>query len=82
MDGMPLVEMVDPNDNARRRFQYRRIGIHDPLRGLIGIQRRVLTRDGSPMDDGSPWETYTLEEFAALNAARGQYHPILDPLGL
>lgn len=74
IDGATIVEMVDPNDNARRRFQYRRSG--------SGIERRMLRADGSPMMDGSPWEEYTAADLASLRAARGQFHPILDPLGL
>jgi hypothetical protein len=69
-DGRLTVELVDPNDNARRRFQYRRAG--------EGIDRRILQSDGEPMLDGSPWEPCDL---AIMRAARGNYHPILDPLG-
>lgn len=71
VDGSTVVEIVDPNDGARRRFQYRRIG--------ETVERRVLQANGSPMLDGSPWEAVDLE---ALRAVRGRYHPILDPLGL
>jgi hypothetical protein len=70
-DGRLTVELVDPNDNARRRFQYRRAG--------EGIERRILQSDGEPMLDGSPWEPCDLN---AMRAARANYHPILDPLGL
>jgi hypothetical protein len=63
-----MVSMVDPNDNARSRYQYR-IGDH-------GLERRVAT------EDGSPWTAYTDGEMAALRAQRGNWHPILDPLGL
>lgn len=75
-DGQRTVEMGDPNDNAGRRYQYRR-----SLDG--GLERRVLRDDGTPMGDtGSPWEPYTDGDLAALRAVRGDYHPILDPLGL
>jgi hypothetical protein len=74
IDGVTVVEMVDPNDNARRRFQYRR--------SEAGLQRRILRADGAPLVDGSPWEEFAAHELAALYATRGQYHPILDPLGL
>ena len=30
---------------------------------------------------GSPWETMTVDEIGSLLANRGEYHPILDPLG-
>jgi len=65
------IELVDPNDNAQRRFQYRREG--------EGLERRMLQADGRPFDDGSPWEPCDL---AAMRAGRGIYHPILDTLGL
>lgn len=75
-DGRATVEMRGPNDNARRRHQYRR----SPDGGL---ERRTLTAAGTPYaDTGSPWEPYSLTDLAALRAQRGQYHPILDPLGL
>jgi hypothetical protein len=70
IDGQDVIELRDPNDNAQRRFQYRR--------SADGIDRRVLTRDDQPMRDGSPWEPVDLP---ALRAVRGTYHPILDPLG-
>ena len=73
IDGRRVVEMLDPNDNARRRFQYRRIG--------DGLERRVLRSDGSPFrDTGSPWEP--VDDLDRMRAMRGHYHPILDPLGL
>ena len=75
IDGRKVVEMVDPNDNARHRYQYRRS--EDGA-----LERRVLRSDGSPDADGSPWEPYSPEELASLCAMRSQYHPILDPLGL
>lgn len=74
VDGQTVVEMVDPNDGARARYQYR-------ARGHC-IERRVLCADGAPMIGGSPWELLTAADVAALHAVRGQYHPILDPLGL
>lgn len=76
IEGRKTVETVDPNDGARRRFHYRR----SPGGGL---ERRILRSDGSPfIDTGSPWEPYTAREIAAMAAQRGEYHPILDPLGL
>lgn len=76
MGGRKTIEMVDPNDGMRRRFQYRRT--EDG-----GLERRVLRHDGSPFGDtGSPWEPYTAREIAGMAAQRGEYHPILDPLGL
>lgn len=75
-DGRKTVELRDANDNAKRRFQYRRVG-------LAAIQRRVLTADGKPfIDTGSPWELMTFDEVAQLHSVRGEYHPILDPLGI
>lgn len=71
IDGRTVVEMIDTNDGSRARYQYRRAG--------AGIERRVLAPDGTPdIDSGSRWEPVNL---AALMAVRGQYHPILDPLG-
>lgn len=76
VDGRRVVEMRDPNDNARRRFQYRAA-----LGG--GLEARVLRADGQPFDDsGSPWERRSAAELAEMRAQRGEYHPILDPLGL
>jgi len=70
-----LVEMTDPNDGSMSRYQYRRLD--------DGIERRILAHDGSPFrDTGSPWEPLSRNEIAALRAVRGEYHPILDPLGL
>lgn len=77
-DGRATVELRDPNDNARRRFQYRRT-----LDGVVPLERRVLASDGQSFrDTGSPWEAMSWEDFAALQSVRGAYHPILDPLGL
>ncbi|OFW37670.1 MAG: hypothetical protein A3J29_06255 [Acidobacteria bacterium RIFCSPLOWO2_12_FULL_67_14b] len=77
IDERPTVQLIDTNDNARRRFQYRRT-----LDGT-GIERRVLAHDGRPFrDTGSPWEPLSWLDIAALEAVRGTYHPILDPLGL
>ena len=76
VDGKRTVELRDPNDNARCRFQYRRT--EDG-----GMERRVLRENGEPfLDSGSPWEQYTDDEIARLRVMRGAYHPILDPLGL
>jgi len=71
VDGQPAIEMRDPNDNAKRRYQYRAAD--------AGIERRVLRADGSPyLDTGSPWEPMTDADLASLEAAHGAYHPILD----
>ena len=76
IDDQRAVELRDPNDNAKRRFQYRR-----SLDG--GLERRMLREDGSAfIDTGSPWEPYSEHELASLRSMRGQYHPILDSLGL
>jgi hypothetical protein len=75
VDGERVVEMVDPNDNARRRYQYRATGGGT-------LETRILRADGSPMLEGSAWEAYADNELAALRGVRGTYHPILDPLGL
>lgn len=74
-DGIPTVEMIDPNDNARHRYQYRRTTDG-------GIERRVLRADSSLDLDGSPWETMSEAHILSLHANRGSYHPILDGLGL
>ena len=67
----PTVELIDPNDNARRRYQYRRA-----LDG--GVEHRTLASDGTPFrDTRSPWHSYTRDELAALLAARS---PILEAL--
>ncbi|OFW05629.1 MAG: hypothetical protein A3H96_11250 [Acidobacteria bacterium RIFCSPLOWO2_02_FULL_67_36] len=74
VDGQRVVQLVDPNDNARRRFQYRRT-----LDGT-GIEQRTLRADGQPYTDtGSPWEP---ADVATMRRIRGDYHPILDSLGL
>ncbi len=75
IDGRKTVEMVDPNDNAHARHQYRRTGDG-------GLEHRALLMDGSPDADGSPWVSRSPREIAAMAGQRGQYHPILDPLGL
>ena len=73
-DGRRTVEIRDPNDNAKRRFQYRRSD--------DGLQRRILRDNGEPfLDTGSPWESMTIDEIGSMLANRGEYHPILDPLG-
>lgn len=74
-DGRKTVELRDPNDNAKRRYQYRRCG-------PAHIERRVLQGNGKPFRAGSPWEQMTVDEVAQLHMARGEYHPILDPLGI
>jgi hypothetical protein len=76
VDGRRTVQLVDPNDNAHRRFQYR-------LRARGGIERRILRHDGQPfIDTNSPWEPLSQQEEMALQLVRGEWHPILDPLGL
>lgn len=75
-DGRKTVELRDPNDNAQRRFQYRRAG-------PASIERRVLTAEGKPfIDTGSPWEMMSVDDVAHLHMVRDEYHPILDPLGI
>ena len=70
IDGHRTVEMVDPNDNAHRRLQYRAID--------AGIESRVLQANGKPfIDTGSPWEPANLK---AMLRMRGNYHPIIDEL--
>ena len=69
-DGRPTIEMTNPNNNRKRLFQFRR--------SAEGIERRILQSDGEPMLDGSPWEPCDL---LAMRAVRGNFHPILDPLG-
>jgi len=73
VDGEMVVQLVDPNDNAARRFQYRR--------AASTLERRVLQSDGTPFSDGSEWQPLAPHELQALLAVRGQWHPILDPLG-
>jgi len=75
IDERRTVQLVDPNDNAQRRCQYR------CTRDGDGIERRVLCDNGEPFIDGSPWEKMTIDEIGALQSMRGEYHPILDPLG-
>ena len=68
------ITLTTPNDNTRRRFEYRRSDDG-------GIERRVLDRHGREFrDDGSPWVAFTCEELARMLAQRGTRHPILDPL--
>lgn len=75
IEGRETVEMVNLNDNARARHQYRRTDDG-------GLERRTLLADGQPANDGSPWIGYTVHQIASMAGQRGQYHPILDPLGL
>lgn len=72
IDGQRVVEMVGPNDNSRARYQYQR-------RNDV-VLRRVLSADGETVI--TDWTALTREEFADLLRTRGEYHPILDPLGL
>jgi len=71
IDGRRTVEIVDPNDNSRSRHQYQRRN--------ATVWRRVLTADGETITD---WTALTADELAQLVRTRGDYHPILDPLGL
>ena len=71
IDGLRVVEMVDPNDSSRSRYQYQRRN--------DTVWRRVLTADGETITD---WTALTADELAQLVRTRGDYHPILDPLGL
>lgn len=75
VDGRKVVEMIYPNDNARHRYQYRR-----SENG--GLECRALLADGSADSEGSPWTARLPYEVARMRAMRGEYHPILDPLGL
>lgn len=70
IDGLATVEMVDPNDNARARHQYRRT-----LGG--GLEHRMLRADGSLDHDDSPWRERTAGEIAAMAAQRGEFHRIV-----
>jgi len=72
IDGQRIVEMVNPNDNSRARYQYRRYN--------DVVLRRVLAADGETII--TDWVALTRDELAALMRVRGEYHPILDPLGL
>lgn len=74
-DGRKTVEMRDANDNAKRRLQYRRCDVS-------GIERRVLMSNGKAFRDGSPWEQMSVDEIMHMHMQRGEYHPILDPLGI
>jgi hypothetical protein len=71
IDNAVVVELVNHNDNARHRYQYRRSG--------NSLEARLLAHDGSIV---SEWERRTDAELLALRSQRGKYHPILDPLGL
>ncbi len=72
IDGLKTVELVDPNDNGRARYQYQRYN--------DVVLRRVLSADGTTIV--TDWVALTRDELAALMRVRGEYHPILDPLGL
>lgn len=67
VDGSRIVELRDPNDNAERVHQYRRVDGRE--------QRRVLTSDHRPLDDGSPWAEHRVD------VLHHGYHPIMDELG-
>lgn len=71
VDGQRVVEMVNPNDNSGARYQYRR--------DTDAVLRRVLSADGAIITD---WTAMTRDELISLLRVRGEYHPILDPLGL
>jgi len=72
-DGKKTVELHD--DTAKKVFQYR-------LTADGGIERRVLLEGGIPYPDGSPWESMSASDIRHLQSVRGQFHPILDPLGM
>jgi len=72
IDGQRVVEMVNPNDNSRARYQYQRYN--------DVVLRRVLAADGKTIV--TDWTALTRDELASLVRVRGEYHPILDPLGL
>ena len=71
IEGQRVVEMIDPNDGSSSRYQYRR--------EAATVARRVLDSGGNIVTD---WATLPPGDLAALLRVRGQYHPILDPLGL
>lgn len=71
LDGRAVVELRDPNDNARHRYQYR-------LGGATGIERRTLPARGHAAME---WESVGAGEIGIMHAQRGYYHPILDGLG-
>lgn len=66
-----VVEMRDPNDNAKHRYQY---CVMDGA-----LHKRLLSSGGEIIDN---WTAYTDAEVCALQAVRAGYHPILDELGL
>lgn len=70
IDGQRVVEMVDPDDNSR--YQYQRYN--------DVVLRRVLAADGKTIV--TDWTALMRDELASLMRVRGEYHPILDPLGL
>lgn len=72
IDGQRVVEMRNPNDNSHARHQYQRYN--------DVVLRRVLGADGETVI--IDWTALTQDELASLMRTRGEYHPILDPLGL
>jgi hypothetical protein len=64
-----VLQMRDPHDNARHRYQYARI------RGVPS--RRTLPASGD-YDPPARWEPLDLTR---LLACAGTYHPILDYFG-
>lgn len=68
---LSIVELRDPNDNAKPRFQYALIEAQ--------LHKRILNSKGEVM---VPWERIGDDGFLAMIQQRGQFHPILDPLGL
>ncbi len=73
-DGIPTVELCDPNDNTKKIHQYRRTAEG-------GIERRVLMEHGISYLDGSEWEPIPDADIEYLQSVRGRWHPILNPLG-
>lgn len=71
IDGQRIVEMLDPNDNSKSRHQYR---------AIVGVlEHRLLDSDGTVIEE---WAPRTPAELRQMQAVRGQYHPILDEVGL
>lgn len=67
-----ILEMRDPNDNAKHRYQYAWRPCQTNLRAFQP-SRRVLPDEGD-YDPPASWWPYNLAELAA----QGGYNPILD----
>jgi hypothetical protein len=72
-DRKRTVELIDPQSNSERVFQYRRTDDG-------GIEKRILPAIG--LDEGYPWETLSANDVACMHAVRGTWHPILNSLGM